>query len=319
MQVVEGAERDHVVGGAGEKVDLMLPTFDGGDLLRFHRWAFRHDGHWHKSKFVDDDSRQVGRLSAVKTRTLFRAVLVVCGFSLVQRAGAEVTTYTLPIPFRTSLEPAPLAGAPAEYGPGIFAFYPIDFNGDGQAEFTLVWEAAQFLDMGSTRLTNQMITTNFHEADWYYLPVPLPAGSILGPQVPGTGIRWGNGLDGVDHTGESRVVRGVENLSRYVMGNAIGGVPPSGYWSSVGSRQIPADWDFAGVRFELEDGIHYGYLHMGYEPGIAGQVLPTYAVLRGWAWETVPEQPILIVPEPWCGGLLMSGGLAALMRRRRQV
>ena len=245
-------------------------------------------------------------------------VLALAFFPFVEPAEADVVSFTLPIPFRTSLENA-FAGPPAEYGPGIEAFYPIDFNGDEQAEFVLFWEVAQFLDMLPTRLTNQMITTNFHEADWYYLAIPQPAGTILGADGLDAGFRWGNGLDGLGHNGEPDIVHGVEVVSRYVMGNALGGVPVSGYWSSAWSRLIPADWDYAGVRFELEDGIHYGYLHMGYEPGTQGQVLPLYAVLRDWSWETEPGKPIVIVPEPNCVGVLMAGVLATLRWRQRLV
>jgi hypothetical protein len=74
----------------------------------------------------------------------------------------------------------------------------------------------------------------------------------------------------------------------------------------------PGARGFIGIGFELEDGWHYGYFDaiLAAEGG---------GVLLGWAYNSIPNAPIIArpVPEPSAWALLVGGGLAMVWFRRK--
>ena len=100
----------------------------------------------------------------------------------------------------------------------------------------------------------------------------------------------------------------------YALGGSLGG--QSGYYSLRWNRRLPSDWDYLGVRFELEDGIHYGYLRFAFEERLNGALGGIYGVLRGWSWETQPGVEITVIPEP--GGMALLSLTSALLLLGRQ-
>jgi len=230
-----------------------------------------------------------------------------------QSALAAVVTHTLPIPYRTSLE-QPAAGPPAVYTPPeaeAQSAYPFDFDGDGTPEFITRWNF-QGIEFHVTRADSQVITTRFEEIGANLYIFPLPPGVLIGNDPPGNTVRWGNFLP----EPQPDILGLGPTVGRYGMSFVAGG-GGEGYWFREWNRQLPENFDYIGVRFTLADGVHYGYLHYGYERNTGGFSPTQYAVLRGWAWETEPGRGILIVPEPSAGWLAL-GACCCLLRRRRR-
>lgn len=75
----------------------------------------------------------------------------------------------------------------------------------------------------------------------------------------------------------------------------------------------PATRSFIGIEFELSDGIHYGYFDVMVRGDIPG------AAIHGWAYNSVPGQPITAfpVPEPSAGVMAGLGVVVMLIRRWR--
>jgi len=69
-----------------------------------------------------------------------------------------------------------------------------------------------------------------------------------------------------------------------------------------------------GVEFEAEDGTHYGYFDLTFNPGV------TTGFINGWAYETEPGQGInaVFIPEPSLAGLFGLASGALFLRRRRR-
>ena len=209
-----------------------------------------------------------------------------------------------------------MAGAPAVYHPVVaISAYPFDFNSDGTPEFIVGW-SNQGIQLYVAQPEAQVITTHRSEEVLgtivHPYPLPLPGGVLIGADPPGTNVRWGNYLP--EFTAD---ILGLgPAIGRYGMSFYMGG--GEGYWYRPWNQLLPADWDYIGVRFQLEDGLHYGYLHFGYEPNTGGLNPIHYAVLRGWAWETEPGKSILIVPETSSAGLAAGAAVLATLRRRRR-
>ncbi len=86
------------------------------------------------------------------------------------------------------------------------------------------------------------------------------------------------------------------------LGGASGGI--SGYWKG-------ADHEYMGVRFNGDDGLHYGWIEMS--------VSDTYeiATFHSWAYNTVSGEGLItsVVPEPSTITLFIVGILTFGMRR----
>jgi hypothetical protein len=233
-------------------------------------------------------------------------------------AHAVIATYTLPLPFRTSVEY--VNAPPAVYStfdPDYMA-YPIDINGDGANEFVIEHYNASGgrARLYSTKTANQVVTDTREEevfgvqVNAYALP--LPPGVLVGADIAGTNIKWGNQCPCPEAD-----ILGLGPVSGfYGLGIELGGL--DGWYSIRFNRLLPADWDYLPFRIQLDDGLHYGYMRLAHERALNGNSARVYAVLRGWAWETEPGVPITIVPEPQTATAVMLVGAVAAGRRRRR-
>lgn len=92
--------------------------------------------------------------------------------------------------------------------------------------------------------------------------------------------------------------------------------PALGHIPLIGSQV------FVGFRATLADGLpHYGYIELHYLTGFFGEFgggapLTMYQPIR-WAYESLPNTPITVVPGPGAGAALALGLAAATARRRR--
>lgn len=96
-----------------------------------------------------------------------------------------------------------------------------------------------------------------------------------------------------------------------------------GYFAaSLGHIPLLGNQVLIGFRATLADGLpHYGYIELHYLSGFFGEFgggapLTMYQPIR-WAYESLPNTPILVVPGPGVGAALALGLAAATGRRRR--
>ncbi len=129
--------------------------------------------------------------------------------------------------------------------------------------------------------------------------IPLKIGDFIGenPSIDwwsGTDIGWGTGLYG--------------NLfhSFQAVGDQVLGI---GFWQDISPLSFNG---YLGVQFEIEENIHYGwvYIRAGGNTGVIDE----------WAYETTPGVGIVAgaIPEPSSVGLVMLGGGAIWLARRRR-
>ncbi len=96
-----------------------------------------------------------------------------------------------------------------------------------------------------------------------------------------------------------------------------------GYFAaSIGREALLGDRPTVGFRVMLDDGLpHYGWIELQRRvgPGQFGPGEPTpilmYQPVR-WAYETLPNTPITVVPSPGAMGVIALAGLVAARRRR---
>lgn len=96
-----------------------------------------------------------------------------------------------------------------------------------------------------------------------------------------------------------------------------------------GTHSLIGDDVYVGFRVPGPDGVHYGYVRFVYEqvqlpPGtypdlepFGVPMNPLTFVPRGWAFETLPNTPISVVPGVGPAAVLGAGMLFAALRRRR--
>lgn len=176
--------------------------------------------------------------------------------------------------------------------------WPIDFNGDGLDDFTF---AADYSGVGlRTERANRVVVR---------LSPP--------PNIGGRVARLDDGFE-VGSPLDPQLV--------WLSSDPVGGYVSPGEWAFASiaialSTGESSDWPgspgargFIGIGFELPDGWHYGYfdVHMAAEGG---------GWLYGWAYNSIPNTPILAspVPEPSTWALLVSGGLLFGWLKRKQT
>lgn len=176
--------------------------------------------------------------------------------------------------------------------PGFSGSRLYDVNFDGQDDF--VFGGLQVL--GTTLGTigsNRYLAIPASFPDLGGRPVALREGSILGPNVPNS-LAWLNTdpLDGF--VSEDEIGTRNTTLTRCLNTGCTGT-----FYTDFIQGQLNA---FLGFEFQSEEGTHYGYFDLTFNP------LSTAGFVNGWAYESDPNTPIetvSIIPEPRTLGMLL--------------
>ena len=164
-------------------------------------------------------------------------------------------------------------------------YWYLDINSDGQSDYSVVCELhfnwGRETDQGSWY--SQLVEENGLD---YLLPQPLAYGVEIG-EPPATTFDW------YEH--------GSFNAASYTSG-------ASGPFAGEENAYL-------GIRFEADDGLHYGWIRMS----VAGDYPGT--TIHDWAWNTTPGQGLWAgqVPEPSTYILFALGGLTMALAARRQI
>ena len=96
----------------------------------------------------------------------------------------------------------------------------------------------------------------------------------------------------------------------------------AGYWPEGVSREhdpesghdfLLPESGYLAVAFTNTTGLHYGWVDVG----VLG--FSATGVIYGWAWESDPDTPVTIVPEPESVGLMvLFAGLIWLRQMKRE-
>ncbi len=176
---------------------------------------------------------------------------------------------------------------------GKNSHYKFDLNHDGKTDFVL----SNHYFCGTDNCWSALFAT------------PKDAHVVAGPSTGG-GFDWAYGLRLGDRIGPN------DHFSALYLLIATNGSCWGGAWCNVAHRYL-------GLRFEVHQQTHYGWARLSVEasPNIK-------AVLTGYAYETVPNKPIIagkthgkdvITLEPASLGHLARGasGIAAWCRTKR--
>ncbi len=165
--------------------------------------------------------------------------------------------------------------------------YEVDIDGNG------VWDVA--LEASSTQIS---AVANKHTLLQVYPSTPPNVGSWASPLLLGDVVGSYALYNAVWH----RNNLGTSGMRVCVTSGC------AGYWPEGAEEILDPDTGYIRLRphsgylavaFTNSTGRHYGYVDVGvYDIGSAG-------LIYGWAWETEPDTPITIVPEPGSAGLVV--------------
>ncbi|MEX2142209.1 MAG: PEP-CTERM sorting domain-containing protein [Pirellulales bacterium] len=104
-------------------------------------------------------------------------------------------------------------------------------------------------------------------------------------------------------------------------------LPIISHWFDGGSRESgwTGPWadqiaGFIGIRFDLSDGLHYGWIRLSIEHPTGDGLVGKNPRVLDWVYESTPNAPIVAgtVPEPASVALALVGGIAAVTWRLRK-
>lgn len=176
-------------------------------------------------------------------------------------------------------------------------FYPVDLNADGVVDFTFGADVG-FVGLRTER-ANQVIVR--------LSPPPNIGGPVARLEE---GFLIGSSLDPVLTWISSDPVGGYvspEEIAFATIAMHLSTGTLSEWPGSPGAR------GFIGIRFELDDGFHYGYFDVIMAAETGGMLL-------GWAYNSTPNTPLFAspVPEPSTWALLFGGGIAIVWFKRKR-
>lgn len=160
-----------------------------------------------------------------------------------------------------------------------FLHAPIDLNGDSLVDFTIGYDSSNVVLR--TERANRLVGQGNPPPDQGGLVQRLPEGFLIGPELADATVGWRSAdpAQGYVSDGEEAFV-GIATSCNQTSGC-------SSTWPLLETQR-----GFVGVEFELEDGVHYGYLDLA----VAGWRPLVW--LNGWAYESQPETPIVAGARP---------------------
>ena len=186
-----------------------------------------------------------------------------------------------------------------------FPSRPIDFNGDSVPELVLTADSTQSGGWAASHVQFQGIASPPPNVGSHATPVP--SGALVG-DIPFSIGGWISPSSGL-FTFRSALAQGTTGF--WPTGLIPPPLNPDG---TLGLGPLVPESGYLGVRFDLPDGTHYGWVEVGVYPN------SSLGYLRSYGWETTPSTPIMAgAPEPGKTTLLILAGLIGTSRRRRAL
>jgi hypothetical protein len=149
--------------------------------------------------------------------------------------------------------------------------FNLDLNHDGRTDFVIA---------------NKSYTTNYGSLDRVYLNPPVGnsfVGSVGVASALPAGSRVGSGAPFYSGHSNSRRVAGTMVAAGYFLEN---GSRKGGPWLRAKNRYL-------GLRFVVKGQAHYGWARLSITAGKARQHANFTALLTGYAYETIPNKPVI--------------------------
>ncbi len=176
-------------------------------------------------------------------------------------------------------------GAQSSTGRGIVNF---DFNGNSTIEYIIEYGLDGLWVLPQNNNEMIMFDEAVHLPFIDYMCERLDTGSLI-----------------IDTTEDPLLWASVDDRLVIDLGGVSGGI--AGYWKG-------ADHEYMGVRFNADDGIHYGWIEMSVSD------TDVLATIHSWAYNTVPGEGLVagVVPEPSTIALFLVGivGIVAIGIRK---
>lgn len=168
--------------------------------------------------------------------------------------------------------------------------YDLDMDGNGTVDYTVV---AQFGFWVEPAESNETIATRNGGGDLTRYINPLIEGSTISSTTPSP-AEWIGSEEYFFPQGGSAILYPYFHL-RSTSGTS-------------GPQQDGVD-AYIGVRFLIDDRTHYGWINLEI-PDTIPDKWRNGGIINGWAYNTVPDMPLLAgqVPEPSTWALLLGGG-----------
>ncbi len=220
-------------------------------------------------------------LSNKETAMRFFCVLLTLAFALSARPSAGLAGFSIIWSGEQNIALGPI-GDPRNW---------IDIDGNGSADFLFeyFYPPSSPSDFRIKPLVagNEYIASQAPFSRLY----PLPDGTVIGETPPDT-MPWDSAWS--------------EQQFVLVSWESFSGLP-AGAWVGV-------DHGLMGIRFLIDDELHYGWMCVSHPFDTADPIL------HDWAYETQPGVGILagVVPEPSTWALFLCGGIALLARLRQR-